>query len=315
MAIRDITGLHHIGLVVRDMKTALDTFQRLGFRVGPPTYPALPPAPGAAPEPIGAGNTHADFPRSFIEILGFAPEQREHTPAGAELIPLQIPDDQLAATRAAMTRTVAGLAARLDRYEGAHILVFTTDDAEQTVARLDRAGVGHGGAHAAQRPITTADGTRLEAIKYLEINGDEPTGMPAEGRVGAAQDAPAHVLDAQVGLDHPNGAVGLAECVLCVGDDELDATADRYERCLGIAPEHDGPSRGFGFASSRLTLTTASGLADRLPGEQPPSAPALCAYTIAVTDLAAAERLLHSHGVETGRAATGEPFEIGRAHV
>ncbi|WP_051815615.1 VOC family protein, partial [Glycomyces tenuis] len=244
------------------------------------------------------GNTHADFPRGFVELVALAPERRERLPDEARLVPLAIPDERLAATRAAMRRTVAGLAARLDRSEGAHILVFAADDAERTAARLRAAGVEHGGARPAQRPITTAAGTELAAIKYLELGDAASDGMLPEGRIGVAEDAPPELLDAQTGLDHPNGALALAECVLCVGEGELESTAERYERLLGTAARGDGDSRAFTLGSGRLTVTTSAGLAARLPGERARTVPALSAYAVDVADLAAAERLLRGAGVE-----------------
>jgi hypothetical protein len=312
----DITGIHHVGLVVHGMGAALATFRQFGFHLDAPAYPALPTAPGGTPEPIGAGNTHADFPRSFIELLALAPEEREHLPAGARLIPLQVPDDQLAATRTALQRTVGNLATRLDRSEGAHILVLATRDAERTAARLGEAGVGHGGARTLQRPITTTEGTRLAPIKFLEIDDDDPTmpaGMVPEGRVGVAEDAPADLLDAQAGLAHPNGAQGLTECVLCVDDHELRSVGERYERYLGIPSSREASTSSFDLGSSRLTLTTRSALAARLPGEQPPTTPALAAYTIEVVDLAAAGDYLRDKGVELRRSADGQPFIPAKA--
>lgn len=311
MAASDIIGLHHVGLVVRDLNAAIATFRRLGFHVAPPAYPALAPAPGAEPEPLGAGNTHADFPRTFIELLAPVPDDRELLPADATLTLLQLPDDQLKAARRAMRQTVAGLVERLGRFEGAHILVFASADAEGTAARLDIAGLTHTGARPAQRPITTADGTRLEAIRYLDIHADDATsstGMPPEGRIGAAQDAPPAVLDAQTGLDHPNGALALTECVLCVDAPDLESTAARYERYLGISAEHADDSHAFDLGGSRLTITAPSGLAARLPGERPPAAPALSAYTVDVADLDAAEQLLRDRGIDIRRAADGGPF-------
>lgn len=306
MTADDITGIHHIGLVVRDLDAAIATFTRLGFHIGPPAYPALPPQPGAAPEPVGAGNTHADFRRGFIELLALAPANADRLPAESALVPLRLPDDQLEATRAAIGRTVAGLAGRLERFEGAHILVFASADAERTAVRLDAAGVGHTGARAAQRPVTTAEGTRLEAIEYLDIHGESPAPMPAEGRVGAAEDALPEVLDAQIGLDHPNGARALAECVLSVGD--LDATAGRYERYLGIAARGDGRTLYFDLPSGRLTVTTDAGFGALLAGERPPAVPALGAYAVEVADPAAAERHLREQGVEVRTTSEGEPF-------
>jgi len=311
----DLTGLHHVGLVVRDMGAAIDTFRRFGFRIGPPAYPALPAVPGGRPEPVGAGNTHADFPRGFIELLAFAADRRDDLPAEARLVPLQVPDDHLAATRAAIGHTVAGLAARLTRAQGAHILVFASADAERTAARLTAAGVGHTGARPAQRPITTAEGTRLAAIEYLDISDDDPTGMLPEGRVGAAEDAPPELLDAQIGLDHPNGAVGLTECVLVAEDEGLGATADRYARYLDRTPTEYDRSRVFDLGPHRLTITTARGLAERLPGERNSAATALSAYAIEFTDLAATTQLLSDRGIELHQGATGEPFiPAGAAH-
>lgn len=314
MTANDITGLHHVGLVVHDLGAAIATFRGLGFNVAPPAYPALPPAPGDEPEPIGAGNTHADFPRSFVELLAAVPDDRELLPAGAVLTPLQLPDDQLEGARSAMRHTVAGLIGRLDRFEGAHILVFASADAERTAGRLDAAGLAHTGARPAQRPIATADGTRLEAIKYLEIHAQDaaaPAAMLPEGRVGVAQDAPAAVLDAQIGLEHPNGAVALSEAVLCV--DDLEAAIGRYERYLGLRPQHGGDAAVFDFGGSALTVTTPSAFAGRFPGERAPAAPALCAYAVDVADLAATEGFLRDRGVGVRTAAGGEPFVPGAA--
>lgn len=307
----DITGLHHIGLIVPDMSRAMATFERLGFYIGPPAYPALPPAPGEAPEPVGAGNTHADFPRSFIELVALAPQRREQLPTGANLVPLAIPEEHIATTRTAIRQSIANLATRLELYEGAHILVFATRDAEQTAARLSAAGVGHGGARAAQRPIATADGPRLAAIKFLEINDDDPAtpiGLVPEGRVGAAEDASAELLDAQLGLRHPNGATGLVECVLCVDKTELRSTVERYERYLGIVPSTKDAVSMFGLGAGRLVITTAQGLRTGLPGEQPGTAPRLSAYTVEVTDLAETERYLRARGVVPLRGADGQLF-------
>ncbi|MCD0446974.1 VOC family protein [Glycomyces sp. A-F 0318] len=309
----DITGIHHIGLVVRDMEAALAAYRRLGFRLGPPAYPALPPAPGAAPGPVGAGNTHADFPRSFIELLAPAPERQELLPEGARLTPLRVPDGQLAATRAVITRTVANLVQRLQIAEGAHILVFATRDADATAARLDAHGIGHSGARSAQRPIATAGGVVPADIRFLDVDGpDSPPGMAPEGRVGAAEDAPPELLDAQVGLRHPNGATGVAEVVVCVGDDQIRATADRYERLLDRSAVFQGRDAVVDLGGSRVTVTDADGLAARLPGERPHTVPGLSACAIAVADPAAAEEHLRARGVMVGRTAEGEPFVPAR---
>ncbi|MDN3239410.1 VOC family protein [Glycomyces tritici] len=195
-------------------------------------------------------------------------------------------------------------------------MVFATRDAEQTAIRLDQAGVRHGGARALQRPVTTAEGTELAPIKFLEISDDDPAAPPnmvPEGRVGAAEDAPHELLDAQTGLAHPNGATGLTECVLCVGDSDLQAAGERYERYLGLPASLDRSTSSFTLDSSRLTLTTPDGLAALLPGERPLTAPGISAYTVEVADLAAAEAHLRAQNVEFGRSADGRPFIPAKA--
>jgi len=314
MTCSDISGLHHVGMVVRDLNAAIATFRHLGFHIRPPAYPALPPAPGAEPEPLGAGNTHADFTRSFIELLAPVPDDRRLLPADATLTVLEVPDDQLSAARTAIRRTVDGVVERLDRFEGAHILVFTSSAIEQTVARLDGADVPHAGARAMQRPVTTAGGTRLEAIMHVEVHADAPAAMPrmpSEGRVGIVQDAPPAALDAQTDLDHPNGALALSECVLTVDDGDRGPIVHRYERLLGLRAQHDADTSGFDLGGSRLTITTPSAFSARLPGERALDTPALGAYTVDVADLRATELLLSSRGIPTRRAAGGELFIPG----
>ncbi|MEU3354428.1 hypothetical protein [Streptomyces sp. NPDC037389] len=50
------------------MAQAISLYERLGFVVPPPSCPAMPRRQGAAPEPFGAANTHADFTNSFFEL-------------------------------------------------------------------------------------------------------------------------------------------------------------------------------------------------------------------------------------------------------
>ena len=66
----DIDGLHHIGLVGRDLARLAAQYERLGFALTPVSLPRFPLSPGGAPEPVGAGNRHAIFRDSYLELLG-----------------------------------------------------------------------------------------------------------------------------------------------------------------------------------------------------------------------------------------------------
>ncbi|MEU7001695.1 VOC family protein [Nonomuraea sp. NPDC046570] len=312
----DITGLHHVGHVVRDMEQAMERYRRLGFTLPPPAYPTMPRAAGGEPEPFGTGNTHAYFPRNFVELVTVVDEDGTgRIPADAELIELRVPDDKLPGLVAAVQGTAANLAACLRRFEGLHILMFDASDIEGAAVRLDAGGAGHGGVHVVQRPVETEDGTRLETVRYLEIDTPGmPRGRVPEGRVGLAQN-PAPAETRHPGPDrgttlqtHPNGAVDLVECVLCVADADLPDVERRYAEYLARPARPDGQARAFDLDDGRITLVASSHLPGVLPGEQAPPLPAFVAYAVAVRDLAATERFLRGAGLPVATTTSGDTF-------
>ncbi|MFE3455195.1 VOC family protein [Nonomuraea sp. NPDC059194] len=297
-----VLGLHHVGHVVRDMSKAVERYGMLGFTLPPAAYPVLPPTPGAPAEPFGVANTHAYFPGNFIELVTLVGgEATGRMPVDARPIPLRVPDDRLPAIVAAIRDTTANMAACLNRFEGMHILMLDTDDVGSDAERLAAEGVGHGGVHAVQRPVETPQGTRMEPVRFLEIDGTAP-GSVAEGRVGLAENA------ASEPGAHPNGAVGLVECVLCVDDAQMPETEARYSRYLGIAARSEGAARVFDLRDAAVTLVGASDLGSLLPGERAPALPGFVAYTVATRDADATERFLRDRGVALGRTAKGEIF-------
>ncbi|MFJ9526432.1 VOC family protein [Streptomyces cyaneofuscatus] len=307
----DMGRLHHVGHVVRDMGEALDLYRRLGFTLAPPAYPAMAPSEGAAPEPFGAANTHADFPRTFVELVTCVPQGgAARVPSEAKLVPLRAPAELLPQLVERISSTSATIAAALERFEGLHILMFSSPDIDVAAARLSAARVAHGGVNTVHRAVETADGTRTESVRYLEIDSPEPAvgpGAVAEGRVGVVADLDPLVQAARQ-LDHPNGAFDLVEVVTCVAEAGLDAMAARYQDYLGSPARADGPSRFFDLDGSRLTLVPDSHLATTLPGEHAPAVPAFVAYAVAMRDLAATRKLLRDNGFPVGRTDAGDIF-------
>ncbi|GAB3449791.1 VOC family protein [Actinophytocola sediminis] len=293
--------LHHVGHVVRDLPAALDRYRRLGFTVPAPSYPAMAPREGGDPQPFGAANTHADFPRDFLELATVVPADGR-VPTDARLVPLQAPPDVLPTLLERINATSANLATCLERFEGLHILMFSASDIDATAARLTTAGVRHGGVHTVRRPA----GTEVETVRYLEIDGEAP-GVVAEGRIGLVADLDPRIQATRL-ADHPNGAVGLVDATLCVADTELDAVGARYERYLGRAPREEGPARVFDLGGTTLTLVPASGLRALLPGEHAPALPAIVACTVAVQDLAATTVLLRDNRIPLRRTPAGDAF-------
>lgn len=84
-----VAGIQHIGHVVRDIETAIALYRRMGFVVPPPLFPALAPHPGEPLRAFGAGNSHINFRRTFVELVTVA-DDRHHGVVGAEatLVPL-----------------------------------------------------------------------------------------------------------------------------------------------------------------------------------------------------------------------------------
>lgn len=297
----EVLRLHHVGHVVRDMPAALAFYRRLGFVVPAPSYPAMPSRAGGEPEPFGAANTHADFPRDFLELATVV-QAGDRVPADARLVPLQAPPEVLPSLLDRVNATSANLATCLERFEGLHILMFSSPDIDLTAARLVTAGVPHGGVNTVRRPA----GTEVETVRYLEIDGEQ-TGTVAEGRIGVVAELDQRIQATRL-ADHPKGAVGLVEATLCTADSELDAVQSRYENYLGRPARTDDRARVFDLDGTTLTLVPDSGLDPLLPGERPPALPALVACTVAVRDLATTQNLLRDLAIPLRRTASGDVF-------
>ncbi len=300
----DITGLHHVGLVAADMSSAIATYRQLGFTVSSPTYPVLPSAPGTPPQPVGAANAHIYLRRNFVELVTLV-RDGESLPDEADVLPLDVPDDKLPGLLTAVRAAAANLSDCLDRFPGMHILILDSPDIDSAAARLAAAGVHHGGVHAVQRPIHTADGTRMVPARFLELNSDEPGAPPgrlSEGRVGVAQNSGADPHH----LTHANSAIDLIGGVLCVPDDALAAIVQRYEIYLGRAAERTDRTATFNLSDASVTVVADSAVGGLIPDTRPPASPAFVAYKIAVHDLARTAEHLKAAAVSYHRSRTGE---------
>ncbi|MEV3872880.1 VOC family protein [Streptomyces sp. NPDC049906] len=303
--------IHHVGHIVENMTQAISLYERLGFDVPPPNCPAMPRREGAAPEPFGAANTHADFADSFLELATRVTEgDRGSLPADTRLVPLEAPAEVVPLLVERIGRTSADLASRLDRFQGVHILMFSSPAIDEEAERLTGAGVRHGGINTVRRAAPEGAGVPVETIRYLEIDGEGPGAGPgtvAEGRLGFVADLDPDVQGARR-LDHPNGAVDLVEATLCVADPELALVRRRYETYLGRPARQQGPAHVIDLDGAALRLVPGSALATVLPGERPPALPAFVAYAVAVRDPVLTRDLLHRNGLPVRDTPTGDPF-------
>ena len=91
---------------------------------------------------FGAGNMPVNFGRTFVELVTVA-DDRQHGVAAADatLVPLQAPAETLERLTDSITETATRIAHALARFQGLHILVFGTSDADATITRLAAAPV------------------------------------------------------------------------------------------------------------------------------------------------------------------------------
>ena len=298
----EIGYLHHVGHVVRDIEKARELYRKLGFLCPAPAYPILSRQPGEPAKPFGAANTHANFARNFVEIMAVVTEE-SHLSDDAHPIPLQVPPAALPRVVANIERTIAKIAASLARFEGLHILVFQTADANASARRFDQIGVGHSGVNMVQQPH------QLAPMGVVEIDRED---VP-EGRLAVAETPVFEQSTDQPSLQHPNGAVDLVESILCTSDADIENYVERYQRYLGRVARKDGATRVFDLQDSCVKLIPASWLAMILPGETAPALPAFVAYTVTVHDLGSTRKLLENNRLIVHEVPTGGIFVPAKA--
>ena len=299
----EIGHLHHVGLVVGDLEKALELYRSLGFEPTTPSYPMMSPKEGAPLEVVGAANAHIHFDRNFMEIVSVATKDTP-IPAGANLVQLHVPPDARKRVLETIRSTVAGLASSFSRFQGLHILVFQTPDVEATAGHLWAVGVDYSGPLTVQRPVDDQDGSLMNPVRVLEIDGED---VP-EGRLAYAENPAPEILRTQSRPDHPNGAFDLIESVLCAEDTQLADIERRYEKYLSRTARSEGAMRVFDLEASRIVLVPDTELEEILPGEKAPALPAFVACGVAVRDIDTARRLLEENGFSAMSRPQGDVF-------
>lgn len=299
---KEIGYIHHVGHVVRNIEAGRELYRKLGFLCPAPAYPTLVRHEGEPARPFGAANMHADFARNFVEIMAVVNEE-SHLSNDAHPIPIQVPPAALPRVIGNMERTIAKISASLARFEGLHILVFQTENADESARRFDQIGVGHSGVNRVQQPH------QARPMGIVEIDRED---VP-EGRLAVAESPAFDTSASQLAPQHPNGAVELVETLLCVPDAEIEDYVERYQRYLGRAARTDSAARVFDLRASCIKLIPESWLATILPGETAPALPAFVAYTVAVRDLAATRQWLENNALAVNAVPTGGIFVPARA--
>lgn len=298
----EIGYIHHVGHVVHDIETARELYRHLGFLCSAPAYPTLSRKAGEPATPFGAANMHVTFARNFVEIMAVVTEE-SHLPDDASPIPLRVPPAALSQVVASIEQTISNISASLARFEGLHILVFQTDDAQASARRLDQSGVKHSGVNQVQQPHQRVP------MGIVEIDGEDAP----EGRLALAEAPILETSQAQAAPIHPNGAIDLVESMLCVPDAETEAYVARYQRYLGRVARKDGAAYIFDVRQSCVRIIPASKLGETMPGETTPALPAFVAYAVVVRDLDTTRRWLENNGFVVKAEPAGGIFVPARA--
>ncbi|MEX2618165.1 MAG: hypothetical protein WD767_18920 [Alphaproteobacteria bacterium] len=104
-------------------------------------------------------------------------------------------------------------------------------------------------------------------------------------------------------LDHPNGAVALAEVGFCVAD--VAATGEKLGRLLDLDWKEVMPGVArFTLPRGTIYVMNAAAMAKWTPGVTPPCIPCVATVGFAVRDLDATRGLLRENGV----AYTDHPY-------
>ncbi|CAM3527013.1 VOC family protein [Kibdelosporangium persicum] len=264
----DIQGIHHTGILTRDLDGLERLYTSFGFTLSPRSRHLLSARPGEPPVPGCTANRCALFGGAYIELLGIVDESAPdpwHTKAMA------------------------------DQYEGFRLLNFDTDDPETVSRRLEGAGLRTSGVLDLERDVDTEDGTRTVRARAVHV---DPRATP-EGYLGIAQHLTREYVHQPRYLKHHNGAYGLSGVLVVADDAEFDAITDRYTHLLQATPTQNGPCTSLDLAGGRLEIVRASDAEQVLPGEPAPAPSYLAAMTVLVHDVDHARTIVDSNDVPT----------------
>lgn len=192
--------LDHVGVAVKSLDRGRDAYARLGFRLTARSFHSGSRSPGAPVEPWGSGNHCAMFREGYLEVLG-----------------LTDPD---------MHSSVKDMVAR---YEGLHIVAIGWGQADTARVEMLGRGVPVENVRSLERDAAFGpDDAQVRRARFRNCYVDRQA-FP-EGRFLYIEHLTRDVLWQPHLLDHPNGAVGMAEVTFAA--DDAAATAQKLAALL-----------------------------------------------------------------------------------
>ena len=273
MALKNVIGIDHAVVMVKDLDQAAANYKRLGFTVSPR---------GTHSAHMGSGNYTIMFDPDYMELLGVLTPTEHNAPARAYLE---------------------------TRGEGIERVAFTAVDSADGAEEIRARGYPPVGPTDFERPVTMPNGT-ISAAKFRTFEwprAETPGGI----RIFACQHKTRETVWIPELMQHANGAKRLKQVVIVSPEPAKDAA--HLSKMIDRDPrsEADGavavPS---GSDRADFVFLTRDQLGKRYPGVSLAGLPERGgAGLVIVADVAAAEKALGAVGVKSADGVVVPPAE------
>ena len=265
MALKNVVGIDHAVIMVKDLDKAADNWKRLGFTVSPR---------GTHSPHMGSGNYTIMLDPDYIELLGVLTETEHNAPA-----------------RAFLER----------RGEGIERIAFTAVDSAAGAEEIRARGYPPVGPTDFERPVAMPDGS-LSAARFRTFQW--PTAeAPGGVRIFACQHKTRETVWIPELMKPANGAKRLKQAVIVSPEPARDAAHLARMIDREVRPERDGavavPS---GSDRADFLFLTKDRLGQRYPEVSLAGLPERggAGLVLATSDLAAANKAAGSSGIRSG---------------
>ena len=271
MALKNVIGIDHAVVMVRDLDKSAENYQRLGFTVSPR---------GTHSAHMGSGNYTIMFDPDYMELLGVLAPTEHNAPARAFLDA---------------------------RGEGIERIAFTAVDSTAGAEEIRARGYPPVGPTDFERPVTMPDGT-ISAAKFRTFQW--PTAeAPGGVRIFACQHKTRETVWIPELMKHANGAKRLRQVLIVSPEPAKDAAHMSRLIDRDVKTEQDGaiavPS---GSDRADFAFLTKDQLGKRYPEVSLTGLPDRGgAGLVIAADVAAAEKALGATGVRSNDAVIVPP--------
>jgi hypothetical protein len=272
VALKNVIGVDHAVVVVRDLDGAAENWKRLGFTVSPR---------GTHSAKMGSGNYTIMLDPDYMELLGVLAETEHNAPARAFLG---------------------------KRGDGIERIAFTAVDSAAGAEEIRARGFEPVGPTDFERPVTMPDGTQSAAkFRTFQWPIDE---APAGLRIFACQHKTRETVWIPELMKHANGAKCLRQALIVSPEPAKDAAHLARMIDRNVKAEPDGTvAVASGSDRADFVFLTKDQLGRRYPEVSLAGLPERggAGLVLATSDLAAAEAAVRSSGVCTGAAVCVAP--------